>query len=206
MRVFSFAIILFIAFGATAQKRVKKVVLDQSIKAIQIDATNCYVIMLHTSKDNTVEVDARMDGEYSDDLELTMTETGNTLVLGAGFQPIFINPNDKLSAHKVVSIALDIVVPMWKNVEVYGTNARVVVYGDYNNLDVVLSDGTCVLNNVSQNVEVKTQSGNIVVNADKAEIIARTKYGELSNNPISGGLNRYTLHSVTGNIELHKTE
>ena len=180
--------------------------LDQSIKAIQIDATNCYVIMLHTGKENVVEVDARMDGEYSDDLELTVAETGNTLALGAGFQPVFINPNDKLSAHKVVSIALDIIVPMWKNVEVYGTNARVIVYGDYNNLDVVLSDGTCELNNVSQNVGVKTQSGNIVVNADRAEITAQTKYGQLSDNPISHGSNRYTLHTVTGNIELHKTE
>lgn len=189
-----------------AQKRVHKLVLNESINTIQINTHNCFEVVLETGKDDVIEVDAKMDGEYSKDLQMKVSDEGNTLILGAGFQPVFQNPNDKLSAHKVVSIALKIVVPEFKHVQIYGQSSRVMIQGNYTNLDVTLSDGTCVLRNVSEEINVKTQSGDIVLYASNGKILAETKYGELSRNPIAEGFSLYNLNSVTGNIILNKTE
>ena len=171
-----------------------------------MNAENCYEVVLETGENETIEVEAQMDGEYSNDLQMKVSEVGNTLILGAGFQPIFKNPNDKLSAHKVISIALKITLPKYKRVQVFGNSARIIASGDYLNLDITLSDGTCELYNITEEVDVRTQSGNIIVNANKAKISAETKYGELLKNPIPKGFSQYNLKTVTGNIILNKTE
>ncbi|RRQ50267.1 hypothetical protein DZC72_06805 [Maribacter algicola] len=199
-------VLLLIAAQVTAQKKVHKVLLGESVKLIQVNAENCYEVILETGDNEEIEVDAQMDGEYSDDLQMKVSEVGNTLVLGAGFQPVFKNPNDKLSAHKVVSIALKIKLPKYKSVQVFGNSSRVIAFGDYLKLDVTLSDGTCELHNISQAVNVRTQSGNIVVYANRATISAETKYGQYKKDTIPNGFNSYKLNSVTGNIILNKTE
>ncbi|PIB38377.1 hypothetical protein [Maribacter sp. 4G9] len=205
MKLFPLVLLLIVAQVA-AQKKVHKVLLGESVKLIQVNAENCYEVILETGDNEEIEVDAQMDGEYSEDLQMNFSETGNTLVLGAGFQPSFVNPNDKLSAHKVVSIALKIRVPSYKNVQVYGNSARIIAFGNYSNLDITLSDGNCELHNISEEVNVRTQSGNIVVYANRATISAETKYGQYQKDTIPNGFNRYKLNSVTGNIILNKTE
>lgn len=183
-----------------------KILLGESVQLIQVNAENCYEVILETGDNNVVELEAQMDGEYSEDLQVKVSEVGKTLVLGAGFQPVFENPNDKLSAHKVVSIALKITLPNYKRVQVFGNSVRVVAFGDYLNLDITLSDGTCELHNITEEVNVRTQSGNILVYSDKGQISAETKYGKLTKNPIPKGFGNYILNSVTGNIILNKTE
>lgn len=180
--------------------------MNDRISLIQIDAENCYEVSLITKKTNEISIEAQIEGEYSTDLELRVMEKESMVMVNAGFQPNFINPNDKLSAHKVVSIALRIVVPEWKNVLLYGTNTRVLAKGDYKSLNVSLADGSCNLINVSQDVEVKTQSGNIYISSRAANIHANSKYGKIGVNPIPFGDNQYNLNTVTGNIVLNKTE
>jgi DUF4097 and DUF4098 domain-containing protein YvlB len=139
-------------------------------------------------------------------LLISIEEEGTTVRISAGFHPNFINPNDKLSAHKVVSIALHITVPQYKNVSIFGTNSNVEIEGKYQNLDVKLSDGRCVLNNVSETVEVTTQKGDIWLNAENGSVLAQSTYGQVDNNQIPEGHNQYILKTVEGNIHLRKTK
>lgn len=199
-------LLFFISFSGLSQKQVEKTILDPSITLIQIDAENCFEVVLETTDTAEIQIAAQMEGEYSKDLELTMHEDGTTLILGAGFRSDFINPNDKLSAHKVVSIGLHIVVPKWKNVEIFGTNSRVLASGVYSNLDIVLSDGLCKLHDISKLVKVKTQSGNIFVSTKSGEIKAHSKYGKITRERVPIGDNQYILSTVTGNIEVSKLE
>lgn len=189
-----------------AQKRVEKTMLDASITAIQIDANSCFQVLLRTVGSDEISIEAQMDGEYSNDLDLTVAEQGNTLLISAGFRPEFKNHNDKLSAHKVVSIALNISIPEWKNVTLFGTNTIVIADGNYTKLHISLADGSCELTNIAKVATVKTQSGNIIVHEKAAQIRAESKYGSVSNNPIPKGLNEYKLNTVTGYIRLNKTE
>lgn len=189
-----------------AQKQVKKTILDPAVQSVQIDVSNCFELVLETWEMPEIKVEAQIEGEYLEDLELRVQEAGNTLMIGAGFNASFINPNDKLSAHKVVSIALRVVVPKRNHINVFGTGARVLVSGDYSNLSIALSNGICELHSVAGEVNVKTQSGTILLAAKRGRINAFSKYGKISGEEFPSGENAYTLSTVTGNIELRKLE
>lgn len=192
--------------SVASQKKIERKVNASLISLVQIDATNSFEVQIETGITDEIVVAAQLEGEYTKDLVLEVYENGSTLIINTGFKEGFVNPNDKLSAHKVVSIALHVFLPKWKNVQVYGTNARVMVQGDYTGLNVVLSDGNCDLKEVGQNVTVKTHSGNISLKAKDGSIDASSKYGRVSKMILPNGRNHYNLSTVTGNIELKKPE
>lgn len=185
---------------------VRKAIVDPKTSFIQIDANNCFEVILSTSNSSDLIVNAAMDGEYNPNLLVSVKQEGSTLFVSAGFQPNFIVPNDKLSAHKVVSIALNVMVPNYINAKIYGTSCNVDVSGRYQKLDVILSDGRCTLNNVGENSTVKTQSGDIFISSDKATISAASTYGKIIEEAIPLGNDNFRLETVTGNIHLKKTK
>ncbi|QCX02120.1 hypothetical protein FGM00_19105 [Aggregatimonas sangjinii] len=197
--------LLSLSIGVS-QTLVEKTIVDSSILFIEIDAANCYAIAMETTEGNEMRIMAEMDGEYHSDLVLKVREEGNTLQVGAGFQPNFRKPNDKLSAHKVVSIALQLILPKNKRVVLNGTSCNISAKGSYLNLAVALNDGQCVLENISEEVTVRTQSGDILVKSDGATISAESKYGNVGTNKIPEGNNRYVLKTVTGNIRFSEME
>ena len=188
------------------QKEIKKALLDSDIEFIQINAEFCYQVTLQTAKTDEVYVAAQMEGEYAEDLLLTLEEKGATMLIGTGFHPNFSNPNDKLSAHKVISIALEITVPEYSNVSLYGTNSNVDAQGDYEKLEVKLANGNCRLDNVAQYVDVKTQKGDILVRAPRGDFQAESTYGQVIKEEIPIGSNQYILSTVEGTIQLKKTK
>lgn len=198
--------VLLCANLLVAQKIVKKSLIDPTTSFIQIATNNCFEVDLRTSPDHQMVVEATIDGEYKKDLLLNISTAGTTVFVSTGFQPNFVNPNDKLSAHKVISIALTVVVPQHKQVKIYGTNSNVTATGSYEKLDVVLEDGRCTLSNTGQTVAVTTQSGDIYVSQASGEIDASSKYGKIFKETIPTGDDRFTLHTTTGNIHLKKTK
>ena len=188
--------------GLQAQKLIKKSHINSHISFFQIDTSNCFNLELGTSVGDELIVEAVIDGEYSKDLIIKISEEGNTLVVSAGFQPNFINPNDKLSAHKVISIALKIILPQQHDVKVLGTNCNVEVSGSFKALEVILDDGRCILKGVEESVKVLTQTGDISLYSPKGHVLAETKYGIVSKEDIPEGDNTFALHSVSGNINL----
>ncbi|MEX0289487.1 MAG: DUF4097 family beta strand repeat-containing protein [Flavobacteriaceae bacterium] len=188
------------------QKLIKKSLINSDVSFFQIDTDNCFILNLGTSKGKELVVEALMDGEYSKDLLIKMREEGSTMFIGAGFEPNFVNPNDKLSAHKVVSIALNINLPEHHKVKVLGTNCNVEIEGSYSSLEVILDDGRCTLNGVKEQVEVRTQSGDINLYNAEGKVLAETKYGHIIKEIIPGGDSTFALHSVSGNISLNKVQ
>lgn len=189
-----------------AQKMIKKTYLNSEISAVSVDATQFFELSVETSMADEMTIEATIDGEYKKDLFLSVTEEGHTIFVGSGFQPNFSNPNDKLAAHKVISIQVRLVIPRDKDVIIYGTGCNVSVRGIYSNLSVALNDGQCVLNGVSELASVQTQSGDIFVNTSRAEIRAISKYGKIVKDDIHEGTDQFFLSTVTGNIFIRKTE
>lgn len=206
MRATVFLLGFFFLAQLQGQKLVKKAFVGPRTEFVQIDAQNCYTIKLSTTTANEISVAASIEGEYAKDLLVSIEEEGSTLRISADFQPNFTNPNDKLSAHKVISVALQITVPYYKNVSVFGTKSEVQVEGNYKNLNIKLSEGRCVLENVSEKVEVATQSGDIWLTTSDGHILAESSYGNVEHNPIPKGNNQYVLKSIEGNIHLRKTK
>lgn len=201
-----FLVLLLTLQIANAQKAIKKSIVNSKISHIQIDVNNCFEIDLATSDSEEMIIEAKIDGEYEKDLLLSVSEKGSTIIISAGFQPNFVNPNDKLSAHKVVSIALKVLLPKQKNVHVFGTNCNVLVSGSYKFLKVSLNEGRCDLLDVDDTVEVKTQSGQIKASYSDASIHASSKYGKVLGNTSEKGNNSFNLSTVTGDIVLKRVE
>ena len=206
MRQLLAIIFLFGVSFLGAQKKVIKNLEGQGVSFIQIDSENCFKVELTTASDKRIIVESDMDGEYMQNLVLNVLKEGNTVWIGAGFQPNFKDPNDKLSAHKVVSISLKISIPQYLDVSLSGTNSNVSATGDYDNLKIALTDGTCSLERVGENITVSSQSGNIALLTSGAEIQADSKYGKVDREFIPYGDNQFTLNTITGNIRIRKTE
>jgi hypothetical protein len=192
--------------GIHGQKIIRKTILNPHISLIQIDANNCYEIGIKTTKSQELSIEAVIDGEYNEDQLVSVRQQGATILIETGFQPNFISPNDKLSAHKVISISLTIRMPEDKNVEVFGTNSTVRITGTYEYLKVTLDDGRCYLEQVSRSAYISTKSGDILANCAEGTINAFSKYGTVQSDTIPHGKNYYSLTSTTGNISIHKTK
>ena len=204
--VFFFLGLLFCFQLVYAQKLIKKSIVNGDISYILIDVKNCFEIDLLTANSEELVIEAQIDGEYEKDLLINVVEEGSTIKVSADFQPNFIKPNDKLSAHKVVSIALRVVVPEGKSVHVFGTDCNVIVTGLYDFLKVSLNDGRCELNKVSYTAEVMTQSGHISAIYSDAVIEAKSKYGRVIGTISKNGNSNYDLRTVTGDILIKRVE
>ena len=202
-----FCLLLFLPTTLlTAQKVVKKSFIDPSTSFIRVNAANCFKVEIETGTTNEMLIEATIDGEYSKELLLTVNKDGATTAVSADFQPNFVRPNDKLSAHKVISIALKIRVPAQKDVYLHGTSCDVFASGNYRFLRVTLNDGKCTLKNISESANVMTQSGDIMVSSSGASILASSKYGHVDSLSIPNGNTSLVLRTTTGNIHLKKTE
>ena len=206
MRASVFLIFVFALVHVHGQKLVKKAFIGPRTGTIQVDAQYCYRIDLKTEPTDEVHVSAIMEGEYARDLLVSIEQSGTTAVIRTDFQPNFVNPNDKLSAHKVISIALEISVPEYKNVDVFGTKTNLYATGKYKDLKITLSDGRCTLRNISESVTVSTQKGDILLSAPSGDVISESTYGSVQKESIPFGDNRFFLKTVEGDILVTKTK
>ena len=206
MKTLCFFLGFFVAVQLQSQKLVKKALVNAQTEYIQIDSEFCYQVNLYTSKVKEVIVEASIEGEYAKDLIVSIEEQGINMEISARFQPNFTNPNDKLSAHKVISIALDVTLPEYKNVYVFGRNSNLNASGNYKKLKVKLSDGRCSLYNVNEMVEVTTQKGDILLTTPSGNINAKSTYGKIFSEDIPDGDNQFTLNTIEGEIHLKKTK
>lgn len=206
MRLVVVVVLLMGSCILKAQKMVVKTLENPAVSFITINGNNCYALDLQTVDISRITVAAAIDGEYFEDLLVNVEQEGAAVWVNTGFQPNFTIPNDKLSAHKVISISLKISIPENLNVRVYGSSTNVGVRGQYADLKISLADGTCTLHGRGEQVEINTQSGNIEVFTTKAQILATTKYGEIKREPFATGDDQFTLKTVTGNINIRKTE
>jgi len=201
-----FAFLFLASLSVFSQKIVKKTLVNAKSKSFQIDATNCYEVKLKTSSTKEIVVGATIDGEYQKDLLVSIEEDGSNVLVNTEFQPNFSNPNDKLSAHKIISVALEISLPEYAKANVFGTHANVTVTGSYTTLQVNLSDGNCSLQQVLENTLVKTQKGTIYVTLESGFVDAKSNYGKVFRETVPVGSATFQLHSVEGDIHIKRTK
>ncbi len=197
-------LILICSFFGYTQKLVKKSIINKNISSVKIDGTNCYLVEIITENRKEVIVEAAIEGEYKKDLIIAIEEEGSSMKINPIFQPVFSNPNDKLSAHKVVSIALQVTIPKSMQVSFLGTSSTFVASGDYKKLQVSLKDGLCELSNISGEINVETQSGDILVKKAAGNFVLNSTYGKVQKEIMPRGDSQFYLTTNTGNIRLKK--
>jgi hypothetical protein len=187
-----------------SQKLIEKELVNPETKFIEINTANCFLVTMATHRGKQLKIEASMEGEYARDLSIALEEKGSNILIGANFLPSFTPPNDKLSAHKVISISLSVTLPEYMKVKVYGTRSNVFAKGSYTDLSVILADGNCTLNKIAEKVTVKTQKGEIVVHGARGTVDTKSEYGRVIKGDISKGEAYFNLYSVEGDILVNK--
>lgn len=191
---------------AYAQKRVSKVLLQPHISAIVIDGEQCFEIAVTTAASDQVTVEAEMEGEYQGEV-LVRTETlGNTLHIGTGFSPVFELPNDKLGAHKVLSVRLKVTMPGQQRVTINGQFAAIETHGQFREVTIRASEGSCSLHHQAEQTRVETQGADIRVYTVRAVVEAFSRHGQVELDSMPPGDHRITLHSQNGDIRVTRVE
>ena len=202
-----FVLVLLMSFGLlNAQKVIKKSVRNPDTSSILIDANGCFKVEITTTLSKEIVVEALIDGEYKNDLLLKIEDDGPSIKISTGFQPNFIKPNDKLSAHKVISISLKVQIPENMNVRLFGSNTNVYAKGSYKVLQVTLDDGSCDFQTINGIAHAETRSGDIYVYSKGATIETKNSFGSTEAGNIPKGDDYFNLVTTTGNIYLKKTE
>ncbi len=205
-RIYLLALLLFCFYsqGLFSQKTSRKEIRNEDITSVQILTDKCYQLQISTHRSKEVVVVASIEGEYQDNLIITFQEEVNTLIVAASFQPIFNVPNDKLSAHKVISIGLEVILPENIDIVVSGTNTSVMANGMFQKLSISLADGSCVLSNAYGVIAVKTHSGTVRYLSDKTDVNASSKYGVVYRNEENNVLSKIILTSIKGDVFVKK--
>jgi hypothetical protein len=198
--------LLFLSLGTSTlfgQKQVTKTFINSGINAISIDGTRAYEIQLLTGGAQEVLVEARMEGEYGSDVVVLFRESGTTLFIETPFSPNFEMPNDKLGAHKVISVKLKITLPDNQNVFLNAASCQVSASGVFRNLDIVFNDGRCTLTHRAERTSVTTGSASITAHLESGVIEARSRYGTVDLQAIPFGDHHLKLYSTRGDILVH---
>jgi len=134
-------------FQVNAQKTFTQVIDNPEIKTIIIDDDAIFKIEINTTNDTRLKLESRIEGEYAKDQMITTKTKHDTLIISSGFHPLYEAHNDKLSAHKVLSVEVSLWLPKQLNVYVKSAIASANINGNFKALTVELSQGNTTISN-----------------------------------------------------------
>ncbi len=205
-----FFIIALICFGinwSVAQKTIQKEFSSEGIKMLSIRDDAIFKITVHASEEKSIKLAVHISGEHSENVIVEENVTENTLSLKTDFSPFFLPEDDKLAAHKVMAVEVDLTIPQTISLEIKSKLAAVTAEGMIYELAVSIENGTCVLTNFTGNAHLKTTDGNIRVRATSTVSgQATSTHGTVENKLWGNGKFFVEAESINGDISLLQTE
>ncbi|MCG9971305.1 hypothetical protein [Christiangramia crocea] len=189
---------------ALAQRDTEEKIDAGNIKTIRIDADEVYRIRLTTTEVSTITLRTHSEGEYYDDIILDTSLKGDEFRLSSRYPEILSGGYDKLSAHKVFSLEIELEVPKGMEVIIKSNLASVIVKGDYESVYADLKQGYCHLLSYSGSAVINTYSGDIYVETTSGLIEARSRNGEVNIPEFLPGRKPLRLTSIDGDIRVLK--
>ena len=189
-----------------SQKKVEKQLLvGTHISTIAIELNKVSSITLKSTSENFISIKAISEGEYADSFVISDYEHGNTINIVGEVSFMFFNIQDKLSAHKVHAITLEITVPERLLVHLNSDIGNLKASGFYTNLTASLITGNCLLMDVSGEVIISSLSGNIFLEAKSGMVLPETRSGSIIEERLPLGKSVFKLKTVKGDINIVQT-
>ena len=206
MKLITLIFITLFSITLNAQKRIDKIFDAQDITTLQIDGNNCFKIHVIDSNTNQIKIQTKIEGEHNENVIVIARTSKDSLYVSTRFQPLFEADNDKLSAHKVISIELEIQVPKHMILNVKSDISSVVAEGVFSTVFVELDQGQCRLKSFLGSATINTINGSIFIESDFARVQAFSRHGVVNIQPLILGENHLYLKSIHGDISVSKTE
>ncbi|OAB80114.1 hypothetical protein [Cochleicola gelatinilyticus] len=199
-------IVVFVS-GLHAQKQMQKTWDASSFETLFIKSDAVYTITVISEKRNTISISTSIEGESSETVVVNASEINNTLTISTSRIPFFISKNDKLAAHKVLAIEMELKIPEDINFKVKSSMASVTLSGIFKEVSLALEAGNCIATKFKGNATIETKSGFITIEADDAcEGIAISKYNTATNSLRTSGKYKIIATSIYGTVSLTQTK
>ena len=186
-----------------AQKRNEQTFDRQDIKTLLINSNAIFKISITAQPVQEISIQTITDGETYESSLLHTKIIDQRLEITTGRTPDFTPFNDKLSAHKVLSIELDITIPQDFNIDIYSTLAEVSLKGRYKELQINLGRGGLIGRDIRfRESVINSISGNVALTTKRADVTASSRNGEVI---INSNLNEgpiCSVESIYGDIEV----
>jgi len=200
-------LLLLIAITSVcAQKSTEKIWNADVINTIVIDGENVFNITVSNSPSNTILLKVKIEGEHANQLVMVDSIVNKQLYISSSFQPLFVKDNDKLSAHKVMSVEYQLLVPKNIKLEIKSNIGSVDLVGTYPSVFIELNQGNCNLKQFLGNASINTVNGDINIETDHAKVEAFTKTGQITLTQFKFLKYNLNCHTINGDIKITKTE
>lgn len=174
------------------------------IKELVILTDEIYKIHIKSVTGDKIILTTHSGGEYYNNIYLEVQRSQNKMLLSSRFSERLQGGYDKLSAHKVFSMEVTLLVPHGLEIYLRSNLASVSASGTFREFKAELQEGSCTLEGFSGNAIVNTYRGNIKVKTSNARVKATSGTGEVMVNHNLNGSNRIELRSVTGDIKVEE--
>lgn len=206
MKKLLLSLLLLLSLSVHAQKETTQVLEAGNINTIILSSDEIYRVAIKTAPVHSITIRSKADGEYFNDISLESEIRQNTLFLKSRFREILQSGFDKLSAHKVFAMELELEIPEEMTLEIKSNVASVFMKGDYEQVLIQLKTGSAFLKDFIGDAIINTYDGNIELDTENAQVEANSRHGKVSV-PDSGlGVNRIKLTSINGNIKVQETK
>lgn len=202
---------LVILFGNTrihAQKSQSETIDASGLHHLLIQSDAIFQVHIATHERPEIQIVTRIEGETFESTLIHTKQEGETLVVTTGRTPDFIPIDDKLAAHKVLSIDMEVLMPAGMDLSVFSQLASVTGQGDFRTVRIHLGRGGCRLEpfRFRESATIETISGTIEIATPVTTVQAITRNGKLSvAAPFEEG-NQLWLASIHGNISVKESE
>lgn len=201
-----FPIFLFFFFSTSAQKVTREILYAKDLRKIVLSSDEIYRIKISTGSGEKIRITTRTEGEYFNNISLESQVQNNTLFLTSRFNEILQNGYDKLSAHKVFSMEVELEIPREMEVEINSNLASVFLSGVFHSVLVQLKTGSCYFEDFEGDAVVNTFDGNILGTARSIDIEANSRQGKVEVPLAPHGNYKMVLTSINGDIKISETK
>jgi hypothetical protein len=159
--VYILCLLLFVNATVVAQKITQRTLAIDNVEEVRINTEKIFQLNIYSTHQKNITVETRMEGEYYRDVKVATATKNKQLQLSCELVEGFQMPNDKLSAHKVFAITMNIYIPKQLKVQLEGDETQVYVRGSYKKFWAVLLTGNYTLEDLVGEVKIQTKKGNI---------------------------------------------
>lgn len=187
-----------------AQRNTQQSIDASSLKTIQINSDEVFLITIHAVPSEEITIRTHSEGEYFNNIILSSEVEGDMLKLTSEYPERLAGGFDKLSAHKVFSLEVELNIPENMNVEIRSNIASLVAEGSFERIFADLNQGYCKLLDFEGQALINTYKGDITVDANSGIIDAHSRHGKVETPEFLTGRNPLKLTSIDGNITVRK--
>lgn len=180
---------------------------SRGIDSLEIASDQLFNISIISGKEEGIELRARIEGELYAETVVNAKLGEKTLFISTDLTPFFTPENDKLAAHKVMSLEFELKIPSRLAIVIRSKLSSVKAKGPFRYFDVELEQGRCELFDFYGSARLYTIKGDITARCREGQAaVATSKYGTVRSQLRSKGKRLIEAESIYGAINLMKTQ